>query len=335
MDSAAWRGFPFDWYPPAPVLVFPFPPMLAALKHSLPIGDQWLYEPKLDGFRGLLRHGTNGHVQVLSRNLRDLAPSFPELVQAAPSLPAGTLLDGEIVIADESGHADFGALQQRLTVARRAAGQVALRRPAVLLVFDVLELGGVPLTELPLRNRRKRLEDFLPGLHPSLQLMTQTRDLALAQQWLALLPAWEGVVAKKSDGHYAPGRRDWVKVKRHRTVDCVVIGLAGDAVNPALVLGLRHSDGVLHHFAVTRAMEADAGGPIADLLATARPEQAAIRSRWQHDAVPPWRRVEPTMVCEVRVTNLDLGRWARFPVAFVRWRTDRSVDDCGLEQLGS
>ena len=110
MDSGAWQGFPFDWYPPAPVLVFPFPPMLAALKHSLPIGDQWLYEPKLDGFRGLLRHGTNGHVQLLSRNLRDLAPSFPELVQAARSLPAGTLLDGEIVIADESGHADFGAL---------------------------------------------------------------------------------------------------------------------------------------------------------------------------------------------------------------------------------
>src|SRR5258708_24149461 len=54
-------------------------------------------------------------------------------------------------------------------------------------------------------------------------------------------------------------------------------------------------------------MEADAGGPIADLLATARPEQAAIRSRWQHDAVPPWRRVEPMMVCEVRVTNLDLS----------------------------
>jgi ATP-dependent DNA ligase len=65
----------------------------------------------LDGFRGLLRHGTNGHVHVLSRNLRDLAPSFPELIQAARSLPPGTLLDGEICIADESGNADFGALQ--------------------------------------------------------------------------------------------------------------------------------------------------------------------------------------------------------------------------------
>src|SRR2546430_14430971 len=139
------RGFPFDWYPPVPVLVFPFPPMLAALKHSLPIGDQWLYERKLDGFRGLLRQATNGHVQVLSRNLRDLAPSFPELLQAARSLPAGTLLDGEIVIADESGNPDFGALQQRLTVARRAAGQVALQRPAAPLVSDVVESRRGPL----------------------------------------------------------------------------------------------------------------------------------------------------------------------------------------------
>ena len=89
MDSGAWRGFPFDWYPPAPVLVFPFPPMLAALKHSLPIGDQWLYEPKLDGFRGLLQHGTHGHVQVLSRNLRDLARSFPNWYRWRSLCPLG------------------------------------------------------------------------------------------------------------------------------------------------------------------------------------------------------------------------------------------------------
>ena len=94
-----------------------------------------------------------------------------------------------------------------------------------------------------MRNRRKRLEDLLPGLHPCSQLVAQTRDLALARAVARI----GGRSAKKSDGHYAPGRRDWVKVKRQRTVDCVVIGLAGDAVNPALVLGLRHADGVLHH----------------------------------------------------------------------------------------
>lgn len=91
-------------------------------------------------------------------------------MEAARALPAGTLLDGEIVIADEAGHADFGALQQRLTVARRNAGQAAQQQPAALLAFDVLELSGKPIVDLPLLARRKRLEEFLPGLHPCLQL---------------------------------------------------------------------------------------------------------------------------------------------------------------------
>jgi ATP-dependent DNA ligase len=86
-------------YPPAPVLPLSFAPMLATLERALPIGEHWCYEPKFDGFRGLLRHAQNATVQVLSRNLRDLAPWFPELVQAARALPPGTLLDGEIVIS--------------------------------------------------------------------------------------------------------------------------------------------------------------------------------------------------------------------------------------------
>ena len=168
-------------YPPAPVLPLSFAPMLATLERTLPAGEYWRYEPKFDGFRGLLRHEPNATVQVLSRNLRDLAPWFPELVQAARSLPPGTLLDGEIVISDEHGRADFGALQQRLTVARRSATRVASENPSILLVFDVLELGGQLLTQESLDVRRHRLEGLLPGLHPCLQLVAQTRDRAVAQ----------------------------------------------------------------------------------------------------------------------------------------------------------
>ena len=102
-----------------------------------------------------------------------------------------------------------------------AAGQLTLM-PRVLDHVPGLPSESFARTR---QNRLARGNDFLPGLHPCLQLVAQTRDLALAQQWLALVPALEGVVAKKSDGHYAPGRRDWVKVKRHRTVECVVIGL--------------------------------------------------------------------------------------------------------------
>jgi ATP-dependent DNA ligase len=74
-------------------------------------------------------------------------------------------------------------------------------------------------------------------------------------------------------------------------------------------------------------------GPISELVASAGEEEPAIRSRWQHDAVPPWRPVPPGVVCEVRVSNLDAGRWSRFPAVFIRWRPDLAVDDCGLDQL--
>lgn len=95
-------------------------PMLAQLETRLPAGERWRYEPKLDGFRGLLWRRASGQVQLLSRNRRDLGPWFPELVGAAAALPPGTLLDGEIVICDDTGSAEFGRLQERLSTARGA-----------------------------------------------------------------------------------------------------------------------------------------------------------------------------------------------------------------------
>src|SRR5215472_7896160 len=116
--------------------------MLARLESKLPRGAQWRYEPKLDGFRGLLWRRTETVVELHSRNMRDLSPWFPEIVGAGRALPVDTLVDGEIVIADGQGRSDFTALQQRLTVARRAAAAAAIAHPAVLLVFDVLALSG-------------------------------------------------------------------------------------------------------------------------------------------------------------------------------------------------
>jgi ATP-dependent DNA ligase len=307
--------------------------MLAQLEDRLPVGQHWRYEPKLDGFRGLLWRRGGGHAQLLSRNARDLSPWFPEIVGAAQKLPPGTLLDGEIVICDESGWVDFGGLQQRLSTARNHVRDAVRQRPAVLMTFDLLEARGASIQGQALLRRRSELERLLDGLHPCLQLVEQTADLELARDWLSL-PSLEGVVAKRADRPYVAGRvRDWIKVKRQRTVDCAVIGLAGDAAAPKLVLGLRHADGRLHHFAVTRPLAPDSCGPLAGLLAEAGAEEPGIRSRWQHDAIPPWRRVPARMVCEVRVSNLDAGRWARFPAVFVRWRTDRWPDDCSLDQF--
>jgi ATP-dependent DNA ligase len=122
-----------------------------------------------------------------------------------------------------------------------------------------------------------------------------------------------------------------------RTADCVVIGIAGDPTVPALVPGLRHGDGETHHFGVTRPTNAAAAAVLQHLLASGGPDEHPIRSRWQHDAVPAWRRLPPELVCEVAYTTLDDdgGRWLRQPAQFVRCRFDRSPEDCCLDQLES
>ena len=272
---------------------------------------------------------------MLSRNSRDLGPWFPELLQAAQSLPVGTLLDGEIVISDDNGAPDFGALQARLSSSRNHRPRVAHERAAVLVAFDMLENAGASLVDEPLAVRREHLEQLLGSRHPCLQLVEHTADVNLAEDWLRLLPTIEGVVAKRADRKYAPGRgRDWIKVKRYRTVDCVVIGVAGETSAPKLVLGLRHADGMTPHLGVSRALPPVALGALMDMLESLGAEESAIPSRWQHDAVPPWRRLPAELGCEVQAASLiDAGRWLRQPATFLRWRPDLTPADCGFDQL--
>ena len=127
------------------------------------------------------------------------------------------------------------------------AKSTGFSRPAILLVFDVLELAGDELAALPLSERRRVLERLLLPGHPCLQLVAHTPDIEVAEAGLEVA-GLEGVIAKRIDRPYVAGRgRNWVKVKRHRTIDCAVVGIAGDLSSPRLVLGLRHADGRLHH----------------------------------------------------------------------------------------
>src|ERR1051326_5568776 len=98
----------------------------------------------------------------------------------------------------------------------------------------------------------------------------------VARDWLTLRPTIEGVVAKRAESRYDAGRRrDWVKVKRYRTADCAVIGVAGDVRSPKLVLGLRHDDGKLHHLGVTRELRSDQTTPIQHLFEQLGPQEGA------------------------------------------------------------
>lgn len=139
-----------------PVLTPPIAPMLARLEAEIPVGGDWVYEPKWDGFRGLIFKDATS-VYIGSRNTRSLHPYFPELVEAAlRSLPEACVLDGEIVVAHE-GRLDFQALLERLD-ARRSGPEARPAAPACFVAFDLLALGEVDLRPAGFGERRRQLE---------------------------------------------------------------------------------------------------------------------------------------------------------------------------------
>ena len=200
----------------------PFPPMEAELVRELPEGKEWQYEPKWDGFRGLLENGS-GDLRLWSRNARPLLRYFPELESLAKLLPPKSALDGEIVI-ERKGVLDFDAMQMRLHPAESRVRKLAAEIPARFIAFDVLVWKGEQVWKEPLAKRRTKLGRVARRF----ELSPATRDRAEALDWLERFEAigLDGVVAKRRDAPYLPGSRDGVvKVKPERTADCVVVGV--------------------------------------------------------------------------------------------------------------
>ncbi|MFL6203296.1 MAG: ATP-dependent DNA ligase, partial [Thermoanaerobaculia bacterium] len=228
----------------------PFPPWEAESEGEIPKGPGWLYEPKWDGFR-CLAFVRGDQVLLQSKAGQPLGRYFPELVEALGKLPVKTfVVDGEIVIPDS-----FDDLLQRIHPAESRIRKLAQETPASLYVFDLLVDGrGKSLVELPLEERRERLEAFFAKLPEGkrMTLSPATQKLKEAERWIGG-EGLDGVVAKRLGETYQPDVRAWVKVKHHRTADCVVAGFRwhkdGASVG-SLLLGLYDDAGVLNHVGV-------------------------------------------------------------------------------------
>lgn len=230
---------------------------------EIPVGDDWQYEPKWDGFRCVaFRNGKDVFLQ--SKAGQPLARYFPDVVAQLQALQAKRfVLDGELVIP--VGHAlSFDELQLRLHPAASRVQKLAAAHPALLIVFDLLaDTTGKSLLESPLRGRRKKLEAFARENFISksgLRLSPATTKLTTAKKWLDKTGGnLDGVMAKEIDSAYASGERTaMVKVKQIRSVDCVVGGFryaTGSRLLGSLLLGLYDDDGLLHHVGFTSAFK--------------------------------------------------------------------------------
>jgi bifunctional non-homologous end joining protein LigD len=212
---------------------------MKATPGTLPTGDGWVYETKWDGMRVLADVGPDG-VEAWSGNGKDATASFPELAALGPALePVEALFDGEVVALDARGRPSFERLQRRMHVtsaveARRRAADV----PVAYVVFDLLRLAGHDLTGQPWRDRRRLLDTLADDLPPGIDVATVYEDgpdllAAVSRQGL------EGVMAKRVDAPYLPGRRSraWIKVKVRRHDELVVGGWSGGLGNREGKLG--------------------------------------------------------------------------------------------------
>lgn len=187
-------------------------PMLCAPVKELPEGPEWRYEIKLDGYRALGLK-TEGHTRLYSRNGKDFSGRFPNVTRALDALPDETLIDGEVVAVDESGRPSFSSLQN-------------LDRTAVFYAFDLPTLAGEDLKRRPLDERRKALRKLTRQLGDTVHF-SDTFD-ASPVDTIAVVreQGLEGVVAKRRDSVYEPGKRSgaWVKLRVNRRQDFIVGG---------------------------------------------------------------------------------------------------------------
>jgi ATP-dependent DNA ligase len=313
---------------------------------EIPVGDDWQYEPKWDGFRCLaFRDGQDIFLQ--SKAGQPLVRYFPDVVAQIQSLKAKHfVLDGELVIP--VGHAlSFDELQLRLHPAASRVQKLAKAHPALLVVFDLLaDSAGKPLLTLPLRERRKRLEAFAREnlkAKGRVRLSPATTKLAIAKKWFDKVGGdLDGVIAKQMDAPYASGERTaMVKVKQIRSVDCVVGGFryaTGSRMIGSLLLGLYGDDGLLHHVGFTSAFKASDRPALTKRFEALKKKPGFTGnapggpSRWSTERSAEWEPVDPKTVLEVGYDHFTGGRF-RHGTKIVRWRPDKSPRQCTMDQV--
>jgi ATP-dependent DNA ligase len=331
----------------------PVEPMLAKASAKVPddVG-RWSYEPKWDGFRAVVfRDGDD--IVLQSRSGKELGRYFPELVESLRTeISPRCVLDGEVVVPreiDGRTRLDWDSLSQRIHPAQSRVQMLAEQTPAHFIGFDALALVDKSLMGEPFSVRREALTTAIDSdlaLHQRFCHVTRTTgDPDLGERWLTTFEGagLDGVIAKRLDGRYFPGKRDMVKIKHARDADCVAIGYrihkSGEGIG-SILLGLYHPEHGLQMVGGAASFTAKARVQLLAELEPLREGDDVVLdgepSRWNSAADKRWIPIRPEKVAEVAYDQMEgNGGWQRFrhTVRFIRWRPDREPTSCTFEQL--
>ncbi|MDB5391418.1 MAG: dependent ligase [Planctomycetaceae bacterium] len=324
----------------------PLLPMEARPVSDPPLGSEWQYEPKWDGFRCLI-FKDGDEVALQSKSGQPLARYFPDIVNRLRHVAAKQFaLDSEIVIPI-AGRLSFDDLLMRIHPAASRVKKLASEHPAMLIVFDLLADGrGKSILELPLKNRRPKLEKFFETQFTTdsmIRLSPATTDITAARKWFKTKGVnLDGIIAKRLDLPYCSGNRDGMqKIKNRHTADCVVAGfryLKGEDVVGSLLLGLYDAEGHLNHVGFTSSFKSDERQRITEIV---EPLKGGVGfsgrapggpSRWNGGEAKEWESLKPALVVEVAYDHFTGDRF-RHGTQFNRWRPDKNAKECSIDQV--
>jgi ATP-dependent DNA ligase len=323
----------------------PLPPMETRSAEEIPVGDNWQYEPKWDGFRCIAFRDSDD-VYLQSKSGQPLARYFPDVVEALKQLPAKKfVIDGELAIPVD-GSLSFDELQLRLHPAASRVAKLAQAHPAIFIVFDVLAQDRESFLKEPLRKRRKLLEKFAKKNFKSkraIRLSPATAELKQAKKWFDKAGGdLDGVIAKQLDMPYRSDERDAaVKIKQIRSADCVVGGFryaSGAKILGSLLLGLYDDKGLLNHVGFTSAFKTEERRALTKKFEALRKPPGFTDnapgepSRWSTNRSGEWEPVDPKIVVEVAYDHFTGGRF-RHGTKIVRWRKDKAPKQCTMDQV--
>jgi ATP-dependent DNA ligase len=338
-DSATARSLSANMLEP------PIEPMEAEQVDDIPVGANWQYEPKWDGFRCLIFRRDND-VFLQSKAGQPLGRYFPEIVSAVKSLnPKWWVLDGELAVPLRSTFS-FDQLLQRIHPAASRVARLAKETPAIYIAFDLLMTGKETiLLDSRLSERRRQLDEFSSNFKTTdrFHLSPFTLEIRQVQAWLkATGNNLDGVVCKQRDSGYVSGVSPaFQKVKNYRSIDCVVGGFRYTADGKgvaSLLLGLYDRAGKLNHVGFTSGLKGDERVKLRKRLEklVSPPgfdgDAPGGKSRWAPAGSREWKPLRPELVVEVCYDHFTGGRF-RHGTRLLRWRPDKAPRQCRYSQI--
>lgn len=302
-------------------------PMLSDIIDKVPKGDEYLYEVKWDGIRAIISL-EDGQIRIRSRNHNDITKQFPELQVADKAFRANcALFDAEIVCLDKSGKPEFKKVINRLmSTGDSNIEKLSKSNPAYCYIFDCLYMDGRALVNEPLTRRKEWLSDAVKN--DTFYRVSESMDDGDSLFEAAREHALEGIMAKRKDGKYLPGRRSdlWMKIKVRQSAECVVIGYTPGKGNRSQTFGsLQIAERVgdeLHYRGKVGTGFDDAmmKEVLADLKKQKPTKKPSLKGgKVVDEKITEW--IAPVLVAEISYSMLTTDKMFREPV-FLRMRPD-------------